>query len=62
MIQAANTYFRNNVEVLGAVAKLKKLLLGLSCMSVRMEQLGSHWEDCTISMMFFYRSGTFMFR
>jgi len=32
-------------EFLVSFAKLLKALLALSCLSVRMEQLGSHWTD-----------------
>ena len=31
--------------IIGAFAELRKRLLATSCLSVRMEQLGSHWAD-----------------
>ena len=33
------------LQRLGASEKLRKRLLASSCLSVRMEQLGSHWTD-----------------
>jgi hypothetical protein len=40
-----NAIFGHIAEVLGALKNCEKLLLALSCLSVRMEELGFNWTD-----------------
>ena len=45
IIQQSCTFHITDISSLGSFAKLRKRLLASSCLSVRMEQLGSHWTD-----------------